>query len=489
MKSPARDILTLLIRVTFAFLPLIASGETERHVVQRGETWWSICRDYGVEFEQLQQHNRWLESDSPCIAGLEVDVPLVGADGDRLLLRLHATDSRYVEALSLYDAGEYKKAVKACDKIIKNDVGPYAAIFLRGRAQLMRGKYGKAIDDFNSAGAISFSSLDDLRSQAFELKVEQDERRAAMWGGIAIGVAAAAVTTAAVIAAESDDSGSAYSSMSMPYAGVADGYIAPSTGSNLSPGRILDNGTVITPAGNVIRPPESFQKMMNGEYNTDMQVTYDKFGNPMFSSEGTARMAEDIARDNMNIAQGMLANNPNSAIAQSYAIQTRGDMARAMQTAQYFRTPHYAPDAETMKEINADMAAENDRRRKERMEERERDRRDLIERNKAMTEAMLNHTTPSSSSTSGASSTYTAPSRTSAGSSSTKTYSSSYGRSDKNSSGSYGNKQSERAVSPKDDDNLDSKQQFKTEKVSSDDYQEIKKVNVYFRDGNSCHVQ
>lgn len=341
MKSPARDILTLLIRVTFAFLPLIASGETERHVVQRGETWWSICRDYGVEFEQLQQHNRWLESDSPCIAGLEVDVPLVGADGDRLLMRLHATDSRYVEALSLYDAGEYKKAVKACDKIIKNDAGPYAAIFLRGRAQLMRGKYGKAIDDFNSAEAISFSSLDDLRSQAFELKAEQDERRAAMWGGIALGVAAAAVTTAAVIAAENDDSGSAYSAMSMPYAGVADGYVAPSTGSNLSPGRILDNGTVITPAGNVLPGPD-FPDPRNYDFTT--KFTTDANGNLMMYNPGTAQYQLDMASSAVNVAGNYAANASNStsrAIANAYLGSAISGQRIATMGAALDATPHY----------------------------------------------------------------------------------------------------------------------------------------------------
>ena len=327
--------------VCLAIVPFGMFAESVQHVVQRGETWQSICRDYGITFRQLCDNNKWIGTDSDCQAGIEIDIPLIGLDGDRLVNRLGATDSRYIEAQALFDAGEYKKAVKIYDRIIKNDVGPYAAMFLRGRAQLMRGKYGQAIDDFNSAEAISFSSLDDLRSQASDLKVEQDERRAALWGGIALGVAAAAVTTAAVIAAENDDAGNSYSSPLMPYAGVGSGYVAPSSGSSLLHGGILADGTVITPAGNIL-PGPNLPDPRN--YDFSPKFTTDANGNPMVSNPGAAQFQLDMASSAVNNAGYYAANASNStsrAIANAYLGSAISGQRIATMGAALDITPHY----------------------------------------------------------------------------------------------------------------------------------------------------
>ncbi len=304
---------------------------------------------------------------------------------------------------------------------------------------------------------------DDSQKQQWDS--EKKERRAAIWGAVALGVAQAGVmVTGAIVQAEATN---------------RQNKAKPSSSSETS-------------AGNRFKDQDTFTKLRNGEYNFDYNVQFDKNGNAMYSNPGAAQFTVDLASETANIANSAYANNPGSSIMKSYAIRSQYDLQRAQREAQYLSTPHYFSEIDP-KEI----AAENERMRQERREYYASEREQTLNNAKNLNNAMILHQTcGSTDSSTGITSQRSSINSAYSGSTSYSTAISNNNRgvslnhtTNKNSTDSRKPMNTDEVKSEK-DNKLDAHQQYKSENlnVKSSDYTYKRKVTLYRLDGGKFVV-
>lgn len=207
---------------------------TVSHEVQRGESLEDIINRYGVTEDELKSLNPDFEL---FYTGMALNIPVkarqetasttiatgtsTGGNGDERILDYIAET---VSADEILSAGDNKRANKAYTAIIKKygDISKCTdAYYGRALTSYNRGKWKAAIKDFETAlGDSEFSGAErrqcnQLLAKAKQRREEQLERRGEMWAGLfQAGLVTAASVMSAKEAAKSQKSSSTSSSSS-----------------------------------------------------------------------------------------------------------------------------------------------------------------------------------------------------------------------------------------------------------------------------------
>ena len=207
----------------------IQGQETIKHIVQRGETFESIAKDYNLSQTELQSVNYDMDI---FYTGLEINIPVKkpamassGAD------QSSDSDEQFMNALSsyqyecdvadkLFEAKSYSKAQKQYQQIIKKYKGVLPcedALYGNALCSYNREKWKSAIKDLSAVAYNEECSQEQrdhckgLLVKAQSYRDQQLENRSNFWGGML--VAAAAVGTSVALAS-SQSKQSSYSSSS-----------------------------------------------------------------------------------------------------------------------------------------------------------------------------------------------------------------------------------------------------------------------------------
>lgn len=207
----------------------IHGQETIKHIVQRGETFESIAKDYNLSQTELQKANYDM---GIFYTGLEINVPVKkpvtassGANqfsnsGGQFLNALSSYRHDCDVADKLFEAKNYSKAQKQYQQIIKKYKGVLPcddALYGNALCSYNREKWKSAIKDLSAVAynkECSQGQRDHCKSllaKAQSYRNQQLENRSNFWGGML--VAAAAVGTSVALAS-SQSKQSSYSSPS-----------------------------------------------------------------------------------------------------------------------------------------------------------------------------------------------------------------------------------------------------------------------------------
>ena len=156
------------------------------HIVQRGETIEILADKYRLTIDILKAVNLGMDT---FYTGMEVLVPVDKKymrsrsedDSETILKDIAGYFSEYQEASRVFNAGDYKKADKLFESMIRNH-GKYLpceeAYFGRAMCDYNRNKWSSAIEGF--AQVISIDECPkELREQSRSLKANAEERREA----------------------------------------------------------------------------------------------------------------------------------------------------------------------------------------------------------------------------------------------------------------------------------------------------------------------
>lgn len=153
-----------------------AGGKLITHTVDRGESLESIAKTYDVPVDFLKMLNPEAKE---CYAGMALSIPRLPKSNTEIE-RKEADNAneaqqsvrrqlamKYDNAARRFRAGEYGKAVKIYNSIIKDDASA-VAYFNRGLAQFNRGKWRQAAEDFDAA-RLNREATSEMKSKCTEL--------------------------------------------------------------------------------------------------------------------------------------------------------------------------------------------------------------------------------------------------------------------------------------------------------------------------------
>ena len=219
-----------------------AGGKLITHTVDRGESLESIAKAYDVPIDFLKLLNPEAKE---CYAGMALSIPRLPKSNTEIE-RKEADNAneaqqsvrrqlamKYDNAARRFRAGEYGKAVKIYNSIIKDDASA-AAYFNRGLAQFNRGKWRQAAEDFDAA-RLNREATSEMKSKCTELAGVARKNHEA-WvkkrnniiAGVIGGVLVAGATTYAAV--EMSKSNRNSNLLYTPYYGGSTGGVSRSVG-------------------------------------------------------------------------------------------------------------------------------------------------------------------------------------------------------------------------------------------------------------------
>lgn len=153
-----------------------AGGKLITHTVDRGESLESIAKAYDVPIDFLKLLNPEAKE---CYAGTTLNIPQLPKSNPEASRKTADNNDeaqkhvrgqlamKYDNAARRFRAGEYGKAVKIYNSIIKDDASA-AAYFNRGLAQFNREKWRQAAEDFDAA-RLNREATSEMKSKCTEL--------------------------------------------------------------------------------------------------------------------------------------------------------------------------------------------------------------------------------------------------------------------------------------------------------------------------------
>lgn len=426
-----------IILLIFCFCVGIHSSAQEMiHSVRPGDTFESIAIKYRIDTTSLKNANPLIET---CHVGAKLIIPQTldlsqstNAPVVNDLVDVNDHVDPYlmiVDGLELMTRGKYSKAKKVFNKVLKIEEIP-EVYYYRGLCYYKKYRWKPAYRDFNRVS--KNTKLDaSMRKDASELyeytyakHQEKVERRRAAFAeaGKALGVALLAVGTVAVgVMSENMTSGNSGTGY-----GTASSFYSNSSSNYNAP---------------------NFASMSSGEF--------DNYVTSQLNGLMAMTVAQHQQREMSEYQQFSTYNKKADGSDYSY------------QEFQAFKGQALMQMKEEGVDVVADMREQHRQNRIDQEEQRKKDKAAHFERMG-----------------------YNAPTSTRSSSSTTK--STSYISTGSNTpSGSNHREKTlsvdddKRKSAPKEEDKLDSKEQFKNEMVSSDDYKEIRKITLYERHGSS----
>ena len=304
------------------------------HTVERGESWESIANSYGVTPEVLKCLNAQEEF---CLAGLELNVPVIKKNIETVestgyLDRL--TESYFTSARNNVTRGNYKDAVKTYDHIIKTNPG-IEAYYERAFAQYKRGKLKLALNDLNHVKSYPgyeeiYPDSDELL-QSIKKEIEyKTARRNQLWGNI-LGTV---VRTGLEI-------GNAYLNAKYGNTQWNNNSYLPSYTSGTSSFSSYGGGIgTVTPSSYQFQIPDCLD-FTKYDLAGQIQITYDQYGNAMYSNPKAAAALRKMNSDFANYMNGSGFFTNGGAIGYSTMLQMNSDMRIASMYADSLETPQY----------------------------------------------------------------------------------------------------------------------------------------------------
>ena len=458
---------------------------TRVHVVQRGEDIGSVAAKYGTTAAALAELNYGLDV---FYAGMKINVPAKeearpasaapqtaaappqnsaapqqaeaehGGTANAFGFAPNAVyndDPRRTDAELAMANGEYKDAVKLFTKIIKDNPGGagWKCYYFRGYCNYQRGKYKSAIEDLEEAfndvqcRGEHRETVSELLADAQSKRQEQLQNRAQTWGAI-IGTTAllGAATYASVQAAKSSQAASKSANGStfgnINTATSYKGYSA----ANQSGGSAV--GVEFPEAFN----PERVAKMSRIEFS------YDENGNVMAASPGFAQslgeMNAAIQQKTQQVSSKLMATGDPYFMAKAQSLQAvaKTHQSTTQINQQIYSTPIYLEAWADAYSSGDDVSVANESIGSARVQD------DTNAERKETGENSLNSVRASTRKTSNSTSTR-----------------------ERTKSRNFSNDKDE------EEKKLDSKQQFHSGAVSSDDYEVVKRnVTLYLRNGDDA---
>ena len=296
-------------------------GKLVDHVLERGESWSTLSQMYNADVGLLRALNPDLDE---CIAGYEIHLPIfANFDGYEQEAALRV-DSRFQQAEQLYSEGDYKAADRLYNLLQDEGNTDLLLPMRRAMAFVQRGKNKQALEQLEIVKIADtenrFPEVDELYDQLVQIEAEKAERRAEFWEGVGEALmAAVAITADAYLQSQNQQA----------YAGTGYGnsYASPDNYSNKSLSPSLRSAGVVVP--DFLDPRKIAQN-----YDFTPQITYDQWGNPMYSSPGLAA----YYRDTQTYAQQIMAQNPGNSGLQAACVAA---MAQAQLDYNIAVTPMY----------------------------------------------------------------------------------------------------------------------------------------------------
>lgn len=228
-----------------------AGGKLITHTVDRGESWESIAKTYDVPVDFLKMLNPEAKE---CYAGTTLNIPRLPKSNPEANRKTADNNDeaqkplrgqlamKYDNAVRRFRAGEYGKAVKIYNSIIKDDASA-VAYFNRGLAQFNRGKWRQAAEDFDAA-RLNREATSEMKSKCTELAGVARKNHEA-WvkkrnniiAGVIGGVLVAGATTYAAV--EMSKSNRNSNSLYTPYYGGSTGGVSRSVGTGSVANQIM----------------------------------------------------------------------------------------------------------------------------------------------------------------------------------------------------------------------------------------------------------
>lgn len=219
-----------------------AGGSLITHTVDRGQSLESIAKAYDVPIDFLKLLNPEAKE---CYGGTTLNIPQLPKSNPEANRKTADNNdeaqqsvrgqlaTKYDMAARRFRAGEYGKAVKIYNSIIKDDASA-AAYFNRGLAQFNRGKWRQAAEDFDAA-RLNREATSEMKSKCTELAGVARKNHEA-WvkkrnniiAGVIGGVLVAGATTYAAV--EMSKSNRNSNSLYTPYYGGSTGGVSRSVG-------------------------------------------------------------------------------------------------------------------------------------------------------------------------------------------------------------------------------------------------------------------
>lgn len=309
------------------------NGEIHNHIVDRGETWESIAKQYGVDGTLLQALNPF---EFECVTGIEIEVPYFPKPTYDEMEDIH-TSRKLNEGLDLERAGKIKEAIKIYSGIIK-DNSAIEAYYLRGRAYYRNHKLKEATADFKYVvyhdAYNKFPDAHDIYSQVsseWEAYKEQRNRRTGLIIGqiLNAGVSIASACLDAKYGTQNSQN-------------FLSGY-------DYGNAVVYSNQNVLTNSSggtNYYQNGFEWPEYLNpGKYFTpdvmNVEITFDQFGNAMYSTPGIAAAMTRMQNDFNSATLQTLSSLPVSTNTSTIMGMLQLSNAETARMTTMMRTPQY----------------------------------------------------------------------------------------------------------------------------------------------------
>lgn len=277
-------------------------GKIEPYYVQRGETWESVARKFRVDGGMLRGLNPF---EDELLVGLEISVPIFPKPTfEEIQSSINAP--KFERAQTYERRGEWKEAVKVYNDIIKTSP-QIDAYYCRGRAYYKLGKLKQATKDFGYVVAHDsdnkFPDANEIYQSVNDEWQAKKAERARFWGSVALGVLDMGLQVTDVVLKSKYGNAGDMMNYTPSYSSHPSG--ASSNGVTGFSWFQLDPSLV--KAGITLPPSLDISRYFNAD-TFKMEVSYDQWGNPMYSCPGLAnamlQQQADFNRDMMSMSNG-----------------------------------------------------------------------------------------------------------------------------------------------------------------------------------------
>lgn len=254
------------------------NGKVVTYIVDRGETWESIATKCRVDASFIKSLNPYY---TECITGTEILIAEMPEPDYAAMAR----DSSIRRALIYEESGEWKKAIKAYSEILKGG-SSVEVHYLRGRAYYRANKLKESVQDFeyvvNHDNNNDFPDASDVLAQVSAEWEQKKAQKAELWGNIIGGVLQAGAMAA-----------DAYLTYKYGTQNSNAFLTAAGTSFNYSPSMLNMGAANIATTLNYYQDGVQLPASLNpvNYFTPDMmkmEISYDQYGNPMYSSPGLA---------------------------------------------------------------------------------------------------------------------------------------------------------------------------------------------------------
>lgn len=200
----------------FAFLPILALGQSREHIIKRGENVATISALYGIDERTLLDANPRLNDF--CVVGMKLNIPVQTTSNDNWEPQdKDKITNLWEQGDFAFNSKNYKAAAKFYQEALDINRNDPILHYNLGLCYFNREKYKNAIEEFESC--LSHSHNDELskkaegfQSIARERLAEERAKKREFWGAVGLAAAGTALAVGSAVLA-SQNTPPSYQSM------------------------------------------------------------------------------------------------------------------------------------------------------------------------------------------------------------------------------------------------------------------------------------